>query len=55
MVDTPAFSKRRDGRQRETNARQRAARADLLILVVTGSAGPRNLEVFEASPAWATG
>ena len=49
LVDTPGILEAgADGRQRETNARQRAARADLLILVVDGDLRATELEVFEA-------
>jgi small GTP-binding protein len=49
LVDTPGILEAgADGRERESSARQRAARADLLLLVVDGDLRAAELEVFEA-------
>jgi len=49
LVDTPGILEAgADGRGRESNARQQAARADLLLLVVDGDLRAAELEVFEA-------
>jgi small GTP-binding protein len=49
LVDTPGILEAgAEGRQRETTARQRAAQADLLLLVVDGDLRAAELEVFEA-------
>ena len=49
LVDTPGILEAgTDGRQREITARERAARADLLLFVVDGDLRAAELEVFEA-------
>ena len=49
LVDTPGILEAgADGRERESSARQRAARADLLLLVVDGDLRAAELDVFEA-------
>lgn len=49
LVDTPGILEAgSDGRQREITARERAARADLLLFVVDGDLRAAELEVFEA-------
>jgi uncharacterized protein len=49
LVDTPGILEAgADGREREGSARQRAARADLLLLVVDGDLRAAELEVYEA-------
>jgi uncharacterized protein (DUF697 family) len=49
LVDTPGILEAGgDGRERETVAREQAARADLLLLVADGDLRAAELEVFEA-------
>ncbi|MCT0248418.1 YcjF family protein [Synechococcus sp. CS-205] len=49
LVDTPGILESgRDGQERELAARQQAARADLLVLVVDGDLRAAEFQVFEA-------